>query len=663
MEHSLRASRLCADFCHRPRNLHIVPKTSSYDSQARYKPVKIKAETQNYKVLLPWTTNLSEENDNVDKRTKSSPEEEIAAPSLECTLQDKLKTLLSNNQGSCTPSVTSESETGSTPIGNRSNEAIFSISKSSWEEHFSRIPSVRYDWGTNPNSIDPSATKHYAQMFLLHGNAAAQYLFPRKAITRWLESRPDGSRNDMMLIYAMLALGSVFSRRQHCKLDGELFAEVARHAIEESQSNYSLQLVQSRLLLGLYFFANGDSHSGWNFSGQGIRAAQGLNLKVEERCRSISEDEEDHLGLRHHALVECRRRTYWLAYVIDRLGDFDEDHVPMLQSQDTSLRLPCTDINYSLQAPSNAPYFRSDCQHTNTGQTYQNLALGPMAFLVEISRIWGDISTYIFRHSRDSVARDALQYTEHHKETSTKLSQWKANLNKDMICTHSNIFVTIEKGTICIFLELHTLYHAAQMRLHRNLFYNTPPLTLQHSSIVEARNEAHQLLEMISTVSSASRSYKNPLDTSATFPDFSFDHSLETHSPLAGSTPSAGHAILIAVDILSAGGLTDPAFLNPLIQSMTAGLAAVDELAQCWASATTQKKVILQRLECLSRIKTRPAVADGAKKFWRCRRPLDGGFSSGLDIFYAGVEGAVADDCFWKGMGLVVDEREVVFLH
>ena len=208
-----------------------------------------------------------------------------------------------------------------------------------------------------------------------------------------------------------------------------------------------------------------------------------------------------------------------------------------------------------------------------------------------------------------------------------------------------------------MFFEMHTLYHATIMRLNRNLPYNAVPPLSRCRNFTKARKQALELLEMMEVIASASRSSKNALDTSGNFPEFS-DETFESCSPLAGSTPFAGYTVLLAIDILSAGGSIDPEPFKSLIQSMTTGLAIVDELSQCWASAVVQKNIILRRLENLCAIATNDAAV--VKKVWRCRRALDTAVQSGQNVFYPDTDNM--SDYFFQNMDMAVEERQVLYI-
>lgn len=174
-----------------------------------------------------------------------------------------------------------------------------------------------FSWGANPYQVDPVVTMHYMETYFLHINAATYRIFPRKHFLHWVKNETAKSPNDLMLIYTMLAMGSIFSGRNERNHEGPLFSKIARYAEEKNHGNYSLQLVQSRLLLAFYHFSTGDTHKAWDYGGMGFRVASGLKLNLEEGATDIIENEIMEYGLNRHALAECRRRTFWSAYMMD----------------------------------------------------------------------------------------------------------------------------------------------------------------------------------------------------------------------------------------------------------------------------------------------------------------------------------------------------------
>lgn len=174
-----------------------------------------------------------------------------------------------------------------------------------------------FSWANDPYEVDPESTMHYVDTYFIHINAATYRMFPRKSFTRWIKTEKAKSPDDLMILYTILAMGSMFSSRAERKHEGSLFSKIARYAVEKNHGNFSIQLIQSRLLLAFYHFALGETHKAWDFGGMGFRVASALKLNLEEGVTDIGEDDVVEYGLNRHALAECRRRTFWSAYMMD----------------------------------------------------------------------------------------------------------------------------------------------------------------------------------------------------------------------------------------------------------------------------------------------------------------------------------------------------------
>lgn len=186
-----------------------------------------------------------------------------------------------------------------------------------WEAIPGNMNTHSFDWGNDPYEVDPDITMHYVETYLIHVNSATYRMFPRDLFTKWLVNEKSKTQDDLMLIYTMLAMGSVFSSRTERKHEGSLFGKIARYAVERNHGNYSLQLIQSRLLLAFFHFSMGDAHKAWDYGGMGFRVTSGLRFNLEEGVTDISDDDVMDYGLNRYALEECRRRTFWAAYMMD----------------------------------------------------------------------------------------------------------------------------------------------------------------------------------------------------------------------------------------------------------------------------------------------------------------------------------------------------------
>ena len=195
----------------------------------------------------------------------------------------------------------------------------------SWDDDLPTPDYLGFDWRKDPYSIDRQTTDHYIELYFTHINGVAYPIFPRESFLHWLRNEKRKSPDDLMLVYSVLAVGSIFSSKAGRDDERSQLARTAQHAMEKRRGRYTLQLAQSRILLSLYYLSTGDSEKAWDYCGLASRAAAGLKLNVEKNVPDMNGYDTQTYGLSQHGLAECRRRTFWSLYLIEvsgRCGDW-----------------------------------------------------------------------------------------------------------------------------------------------------------------------------------------------------------------------------------------------------------------------------------------------------------------------------------------------------
>jgi hypothetical protein len=120
-----------------------------------------------------------------------------------------------------------------------------------------------------------------------------------------------------MLLYAILALGSIFSERPDKIGALRQNYRIARFSIQKNQYTLSLQLVQSHIVMSLLYYATGSLFGSWDSIGAATRAVSGLRYNMESGGVVVDQNHACEFGLHPQALMECRRRTFWVAFILD----------------------------------------------------------------------------------------------------------------------------------------------------------------------------------------------------------------------------------------------------------------------------------------------------------------------------------------------------------
>lgn len=184
-------------------------------------------------------------------------------------------------------------------------------------EDIDRDHPLTREWEVDPYEDDPELTTHFVEVYLTHVNESIYHMLPRGSFLLWLKSCREKSLNDKMLLYCMLAMGGIFSKRTDKMATLMRYSRVARHALEQNKDTLTMQLAQGRIIMSLWYYTIGALLKSWNCIGAAVRTVCGLGYNIESGSVTVDKHYPCEYGLHPQALVECRRRTFWVAYLMD----------------------------------------------------------------------------------------------------------------------------------------------------------------------------------------------------------------------------------------------------------------------------------------------------------------------------------------------------------
>ena len=427
-----------------------------------------------------------------------------------------------------------------------------------------------------------------------------------------------------MLIYSILALGTAFSLKSEHRPLGVQYAAISRYACDNR--DFSIQLVQSRLLLSLYYFAHNNANDAWDFCGGALRVANGLKLNLE------IEKSEDHFlkvfpyGLNRAGYAECRRRTFWSCYLLDRFNGYRAGHLSVINPEDVFLRLPCDTKSFESQADIQNPYFdiASPTIHN------PNWTIGSMAYLVNISSIWGDVMAQIYRSTqRPTPATSNSAFAAFYGSVNQRLAAWTESLPNCYTFSAENLLRAARSGKLGTFIMMHTVYHTTAMKLNRYIQHSilSRPQLQHHISL--AQHHAESLLVIMDTLASR----RSPVPSSPTS---------QAELPPKFSSPFVGYSIVSAIDILTAK--IPISSISTRLASFSGAQTILAELALFWQSAKNQQALVIQRIRDVAELAAGRDEAGGA----------------GAIGFKFGVMGAVVREAGNNGGEAIFEMREAM---
>jgi len=484
-------------------------------------------------------------------------------------------------------------------------------------------------WEEDPYAIDRETTTHLLGLYFAHVNDATYAMYPRNAFMQWAMSTPDKCQLERMVLHAMLAVGSLFADSHHSGF-GKQCARIAMEAISAKMGTYKPPVIQARLMMALYHTAKGHDDLAWDYAGSAMRACNSgaLNLQVEAAPPATAEEraaldgERREFGLTYEQWLECKRRTFWSCFLLDR---YEYGRLCAISLHDIFLQLPCSDGAYERGLKSEAPCFNNgiiDASRTILTPVSQ---ISPMAWACLLAAIWGDVFTFSHRMKHRSNQTFLEAYENFYAETYNRLQGWSSRLPDYLQYNETNVARSIREGYARVFVSVHALYHLVLMRLNRYVWHQCLDAERVKRNIRAAHHHAFTLLNDMNTIQSTARHLSSPNDEQLS---------------LIFSTPLLGHAIMAAVDIAGAGGLDSN--IRGTLEAVGGGVECLRILSRCCNSAKNQLGLSQKRVYGIQNILARPFKANGGAwlgRQWGMMEPLETDFQRQYDCIFAEQDG------------------------
>ncbi|EWZ97691.1 hypothetical protein FOCG_01302 [Fusarium oxysporum f. sp. radicis-lycopersici 26381] len=432
-------------------------------------------------------------------------------------------------------------------------------------------------WRTDPSLSDPQSIRSVISHFFVHLDSTMIVRFiPENVFKAWVVN--PGHRKtpeDLMILYSILAVGVALSGGP--KAIAFEYASVAHYAQKLTTAN-CIQLVQTRVLLALYYISISRSSEASEMISAAVASAACLQLNVE-----IEESKEAGLvtfpfGMNKAGYCEARRRTFWSLYMLERLDGRFPDHLAMINAEDIYTRLPADGQSFEREMDGFAPVFNP---YVSGVATAQDRELGISAYLVQMVHIWSNDVCRIYRMARRvNVMETDLEPSQ---RILKRIQEWRNALPSRLAFTASNLESAALAGELGPFLTMHLLYNHAMIKLSRHTLAagRLSPQTTSHN-IQTCYEHATQVLDMAKALVRLHRGGQ---------------------TVLSGPAPVLAMVLAEAVDVFTASGRLS--HLSDIIENVHMVQGVVQAMFAIWDNVRNAQEAIDGRLAMLHRIRER----------------------------------------------------------
>ena len=187
------------------------------------------------------------------------------------------------------------------------------------QPHFpEHLTTDKFNNRTDPYEADAEATMYFLELFFHHRNSSPYVIWPRNRFFEWTRNCKTKSIDDLMILYALMALGTIFSQEPGTNEIGDKCYDIAYSLERERANQPSLQMMQARGALLLFNFARGNFEGTFEYTAHAIRTATSMRYTDENRVADIDETVTKYdFDMNAAQIKECRRRSFYITYFID----------------------------------------------------------------------------------------------------------------------------------------------------------------------------------------------------------------------------------------------------------------------------------------------------------------------------------------------------------
>ncbi|KAI9726085.1 MAG: hypothetical protein M1828_002093 [Chrysothrix sp. TS-e1954] len=392
----------------------------------------------------------------------------------------------------------------------------------------------KFKWGEDPYAIDPDVTMHFLELFFANRASRAYVVVPPTQFMSWVKTCRNKSPDDRMVVYAFAALGSIFTQNEALRNLGMRFGRIAEKAETARADHFTLQLAQTRAHIALFFFGIGRFETAFNHTQTARRAVQMLGYYQERTvCKIPENSQEFEYGLNGVQLMEARRRTFWVTYLLDRYNGFTFGCMGSIHDIQVFLRLPMNEKAFIEGNDVITPCFN--------GNTVREPFVGEpsdMAMLVGIITIYGLVTGHAYRAQNRSKAVYGDFYHSYCYQVQQKLDDWDSCLPDRYQYSAENTTRSIKEGYFGTYFVLHSVYCVVAMKMGRLGRYELLDDDIIRRNLCRSMYFARRYLKIVNELSSCiyGREARNP----------EIEYSLVQ--------PFPGFVITSACDVVTSGG-------------------------------------------------------------------------------------------------------------
>lgn len=170
----------------------------------------------------------------------------------------------------------------------------------------------------DPIHVNEVVTLELLDLYFAYQNGGCYQVISEAAFLEWVDQCTDKEETDLMIIYACMALGSIYTNDPKLKNAGTEAWQVAQHLEVKRAGQHDSQLALTRLHLALYSHVKDMPEKSFEYTSTACRCVAALRYNTEAGCAALADDvKSNEFRLEPRKVIEFRRRVFWLTYLAE----------------------------------------------------------------------------------------------------------------------------------------------------------------------------------------------------------------------------------------------------------------------------------------------------------------------------------------------------------
>lgn len=260
----------------------------------------------------------------------------------------------------------------------------------------------------------------------------------------------------------------------HASNASNYFGWHARNLLKDVFDSPTIQRIQSLTLLSSHEWGEGNTSRSYLYIGIAARMALVLGLGEEKNLPGNDDIADEGDDVSRVISVECKRRTMWSVYMMDRCNSSGRERSPAIRIEEIRIKLPSTEDDFIFGKESSAHTYAGLISNIEAKNIQELSRTSFYGFTIVLFEIWSKIAKWVGEIGGKYETIPPWVPNSTFFKLSTELDSIQTALPRHLVYNSFNLEAHILQGSAPNFGYLHGLSFLCRIFLNREYLFCDP---------------------------------------------------------------------------------------------------------------------------------------------------------------------------------------------